>query len=209
VGLFDRIRKALEFEPEPVEATSSDQVPADWLHSGAWRRWPVPTGEVRGEASYESELRGLVGRRRKRGYLVPFVAELLREDWHEDHPNAIRVEINDNIVGHLAHELADLVAPEMDGLQYRKIAVPAIVRGGFSAHEERPATSYSVWLWLDRTIDPPELKLPDLPAHDPYWWPPDVPDGRDGCPECGMRKYMREPQPGQLECADCGHKWRE
>lgn len=183
-----------------------------WANGNGWRQWEAPSSCVAGESFYRDAFVLAVGQERPAGWMEPRDFTLVRDPENPKDPNAVRVEISGLPVGHLARELAPAVARAIDESRAPSVTALGIVRGGYVISREDRVTSFSVALWLKRVQGPDgrrlKFRVPRGLDEVPYW-PPRPFDGRDGCPECGMRKFMIEPRLGHLECTDCGHKWRD
>lgn len=178
-----------------------------WALDNGWRRWEEPLSCVGGESHCRLSFALAVGTERAEGYYEPRDLALVREPENAYDSNAVRVELAGLHVGRIARDLAAKLGPAMDAAGVTRAAAPGIVRGGYARGDGN--TSFSVAMWLKRVEPALRFKVPRGLDRVPHW-PPRAFDGREGgCPECGMRIYMREPKPGRLECTDCGHSWRE
>jgi len=153
-------------------ALAPPNVPPDWEAGDAWRRWEAPKDLTRGELDHMDVLRTLAGRPRPGGCLLPVTARLARDPLHRD-ATAIRVEVGDRQVGHLAAIIARQLAPGMDRKGIRGFEVCALIRGG-----SPEAPGLGVHLWLNRRpATGPDLvvdgTLGDVP------WPPAPSEGGD------------------------------
>jgi hypothetical protein len=151
-------------------ALAPPNVPPDWVATDVWRAWEAPKDLTRGELDHIDALAALAGRPRPGGCLLPVAARLVRDPLHRD-AIAIRVEVGDRQVGHLAAILARQLAPRMDRDHICGFVVCAVIRGG---SPESP--SLGVHLWLGRRpAEGPELildgRLGDVP------WPPSLDEG--------------------------------
>jgi hypothetical protein len=87
------------------------------------------------------------------GAVVAFVATLVREPSNSYDENAVRVESDGRLLGHLAKELAAEWAPRLD-------AARASPRFPGAVHAETDDGKMRVWLWLRRQLSAPPLDLP-------------------------------------------------
>ncbi|MEQ8833486.1 MAG: HIRAN domain-containing protein [Salinisphaeraceae bacterium] len=197
-------------EIEPGMTLESLRMEPSWAAGGAWRRWEEPSSCVAGEGNYRQAFVLALGQERPAGYYSPRDLDLVRDPLNPHDPNAVRVELGGLTLGFVARALAERLASAMDAAGVDRATVPGIVRGGYSIASADRATSFSVALWLKRVESASRIRVKPPRGLDrvPHW-PPRAFDGREGCPECGMRKYMIEPKPGRLECADCGYRWAE
>jgi hypothetical protein len=91
-------------------ALAPPNVPPDWEAGDAWRRREAPKDLTRGELDHMDALRALAGRPLPGGCLLPVTARLARDPLHRD-ATAIRVEVGERQVGHLAAIIARRLAP--------------------------------------------------------------------------------------------------
>jgi hypothetical protein len=138
--------------------------PPDWMQRDLWLTWEPPLNAIRGESYYQQALRRFAGE----GVTVPAVVNLVREPQNPHDPNAIRAEVNGELVGHLARELAALFAPVLDNAGCTSLFVPGVLRTG-----PELMTGVHVWLW--RRLSPgPDLLVPgNLAQAMIVAWPPE------------------------------------
>jgi hypothetical protein len=159
-------------------------VPPNWASAGVWRDWEPPKDLTRGEVHYAQALAALAGRPRPGGWLLPVAAALVR-DLHDRHdPNAIRVEVDGERVGHLAAVVARQLAPKMDRDGSGRFLVCAVIRGG-----SIEAPHLGVQLWLGRRpAEGPDVeihgRLGDVP------WPPGAGEGREPAPHAAPLRRL-------------------
>jgi hypothetical protein len=82
--------------------------------------------EVRGEASFQTELSRIVGGKTALGHSHPVVAVLFPDDDNKYDPNAIEVVVNEKLVGYIPKELC---------VKFRELAATAQQRGSFLASQ--------------------------------------------------------------------------
>jgi hypothetical protein len=139
------------------------------MHTDAWMyEWEAPQNVTRGESHHQDAIERAAGNQDDRGVPRPVVATLRREPTNAYDPNAIRVEVNGELVGRITKELAVELAPRMDRAGIAMMEVPAVVCGGASRMH------LGVHLWLTRRITPTPSVGVDAAVLLPYSvsWPP-------------------------------------
>lgn len=140
-----------------------------------WRSWEPPFNLVKGESFHQENLTALAGPPRRHGYLIPVRATLVRDPKNRNDPNAIRVEIDGKLVGHLDRAFAAAASPLLDKARCRSFDVAAIIRGG-----ARRTPSFGVHLWTGRRLCPgPNIAGLDDVEEFEISWPPYVKEGEE------------------------------
>jgi hypothetical protein len=139
-------------------------VDSGWA-AGGWRTWEAPRNVVVGESFKQDALRRLTGHARENGYLIPVDADLVREPENEYDTNAVRVEVNGELVGYLRRGVAAKVARPADHVRLTRFTLCGLIRGGAI-----DAPEVGVHLWLERRRSE-GVRVPDSDAY-PISWPP-------------------------------------
>lgn len=219
MGLLGRLR-GRRGEPALVAV----DVAPDWREAEEWRDWEPPCNFVRGESRYQTALRAIAGPDRPGGWLVPVEVTLVREPDNPYDSNALRAEVGGSLVGYLAREIAEGLAPELDRAACRSYACCGLVRGGTLR-----TPVLGVHLWIERRCAPgPRLNAEGDPEDYEVGWPPwdgegeadyaETPGPRT-CPGCGRRAKVRILHASSGEqlhadsgerhrCRACGHTWK-
>ena len=149
---MDGASVTLRIGPMP-DVTPITDTPADWQESEAWTRWEPPFAAVRGEDHHRATIDDLVGP--SANGLYPTRADLVRDPNNQYDPNAIRVEAEQQLVGHVERALAAVVAPALDDASAPRLVVPAVI------HADQRTDERHVWLWLRRRLSGgPKLAIP-------------------------------------------------
>jgi hypothetical protein len=151
----------------PKPALASPNVPNDWIGSRTWIEWEAPRNVIAGEASYTDALRALAGPVCDEGYCFGAAVMLVREPRNPYDANAIRAEVEGQLVGYLRRQLAAEFATPLDNASCRSFGVAGVIRGGSSS-----ARNLGCHVWLDRRVTPgPAIDLSNVDE----WrvsWPP-------------------------------------
>lgn len=149
---IDGTTVVMRIGPMPDVSPISD-TPADWQQSEEPNRWEQPFSAVRGEDHYRAAIDELIGPEAEGLFLTP--ADLVRDPGNQHDANAIRVEIDEQLVGYIDRELAATFAPALDEGGGPRFVVPAVIYADSRANERH------VWLWLRRRLSGgPALSIP-------------------------------------------------
>lgn len=97
---------------------------------------------------------------------MPADVKLVREPSNPYDANAIRAEVDRQLIGYLARHVAAQLAPALDGARCRSFGVCGVIRGGSYA-----APNLGVHIWLEMLTTPgPEIRLTD--DFGEVSWPP-------------------------------------
>ncbi len=99
---------------------------------------------------------------------------LIRDPQNPHDPNAVKVEVDGQLVGFIAKEMASSLGPFMDSVGCPRFGVAGVIRGGSDR-----APTFGVHIWPARRITPgPGILIEDEDA-EPYEveWPPSGPRG--------------------------------
>ena len=142
-------------------------VPADWVERGLWLDWEAPRNAVAGEASNTLALSALAGPTCEDGYCFPRPVVFVREPTNPYDGNALRAEVDGQMVGYLRRQIAEVVAPPCDRAGLSTFAVAGLLRGGSTS-----APNLGCHVWLSRRLSPgPRM----ITLRDESWevpWPP-------------------------------------
>ena len=99
------------------ETLAPPNVPGDWMQSLAWCEWESPRNVIAGEQSYDGALAKLAGPTCKDGYCFAVVVRLVREPTNPYDRNAIRAEVEGELVGYLRLQIAEQLAGRLDAAE--------------------------------------------------------------------------------------------
>ena len=131
-----------------------------------------PLNIVAGEGHYAVALKKFTGPPRPGGYLIPKQVRLVREPENPFDPNAIKVTIAGQTVGHIRREVAEILSPQMDAQSLREFSTTGVIRGGY---EDAP--NIGVHLWFDRRAAAEAGLDANFLSHYEVSWPPGDDEG--------------------------------
>ena len=166
MGLLSRISRGRA--PAPEAAMAPANVVPTWADRATFSAWEAPCSWVCAEPRYQPALRALAGPPRDGGYLVPVEVTFVREPGNPRHPNALYAKVRGRLVGYLVPEIAEMIAPSLDGHGVSSYTCCGVIRG-----RSYTATSLGVEVWLARRpCAGLELAVDERLEGAPVSWPP-------------------------------------
>ena len=153
-------RRALRDDPPFLPANVSPE----WLIKREWRTWGPPSQMIRGAQHYRGAIRRVARITSDLSYAKPGAITLRREPTNRHDPNAIRAEIDGELVGYVAKGDAQMLAAQLDAAGCAFAVVAGVIRGGGERHHPLPR----VMAWPDRRISQGPL-IESLMSRDGDW----------------------------------------
>jgi hypothetical protein len=139
-----------------------------WADRAVFSTWEAPCSWVCAEPRYQPQLQALAGPPCDAGYLVPVEVTFVRETENPRHPNALYVAVWGRLVGYLVPEVAETLAPRLDGHGVGSYTCCGLLRGGSFT-----AASLDVHVWPARRPCPGlEIAMDGALGGAAAGWPP-------------------------------------